>query len=71
MSRIGYVLNTYAAICYTPQLPKWIEAPELQTVGGDPGEANMYPKVKVHLPTRSTTLEDPRVILMVHVSNSA
>lgn len=37
VSRIGYVLNTYAVIWYTSQLPEWIEALELQTVGGNSG----------------------------------
>lgn len=60
MGGIDYVLNTYAVIWYTSQLPECIEALELQTVGRRFREANM-----------STTSEDPRVILMVHVSNSA
>lgn len=37
MSRIDYVLNTYAITWHTSQLPEWIEALKLQTVGGDSG----------------------------------
>lgn len=67
MGGIDYVLNTYTVIWYMSQLPECIEALELQTVGGDSGR----PICQVHLSTRSTTSEDPLVILMAHVSNSA